>query len=219
MGLLLSLDEDEFMLVKIKIYLTWQPLIMISELLAKEGAVYSIFNVSIAKHGFKGEIMHDIIPKLKTPEECMQLEKNVRDRNPDLAREARRKAVELRAIEHGKRNGVESAVEMEILKVLYAYEEVLTEKNKRRTRAARTWQMIKRHGILEAAERAVNKKIEPMGYKVLVEMGMHDLTFESVIVRYPGTITQRKMPLDTWLFNEIYQRISLNLSFTITCDY
>ena len=27
--------------------------------------------------------------------------------------------------------------------------------------------------------------IEPAGYKVLIEMGMQDLTFEDVIVRYP----------------------------------
>ena len=31
---------------------------------------------------------------------------------------------------------------------------------------------------------------EPAGYKVLVEMGMHDLTFEAVIVRYPDTFNQ-----------------------------
>jgi len=130
--------------------------------------------------------MEDIIQKLKTPGECIQLAKNVRDRNPDLAREARRRAVELRAIAYGNKN----EVELELLKALYAYEEVLSEKNKRKTRASRTWQMIKRHGIIGAAERAVDRKIEPTGYKVLVEMGMHDLTFEAVIVRYPNAFNQ-----------------------------
>ena len=130
--------------------------------------------------------MDEIIQKLKTPEECMQLAKNVRDKYPDLAREARRRAIELRAIAHGNK----SAVEIELLKALYAYEEVISEKNKRRTRASRTWQMINRHGIIGAAERAVNRKIEAMGYKVLVEMGMHDLTFEAVIVRYPDAFRQ-----------------------------
>ena len=130
--------------------------------------------------------MEEIIKKLTTPEECIQLAKNVGGRNPDLAREARRRAVELRAIAFGNKN----QVELELLKALYAYEEVLSEKNKRNTRASRTWQMIKRHGIIGAAERAVNRKIEPAGYKVLVEMGMHDLTFEAVIVRYPDAINQ-----------------------------
>jgi hypothetical protein len=29
-----------------------------------------------------------------------------------------------------------------------------------------------------------------MGYKVLAEMGMHDLTFEAVIVRFPEAFSQ-----------------------------
>ena len=130
--------------------------------------------------------MEEIIKKLTTTEEFIQLAKNVGDRNSDLAREARRRAVELRAIVFGNKN----QVELELLKALYAYEEVLSEKNKRNTRASRTWQMIKRHGIIGAAERAVNRKIEPAGYKVLVEMGMHDLTFGAVIVRYPDAFNQ-----------------------------
>jgi len=130
---------------------------------------------------FKEMAMNDIIQKLKTPDECMQLAKNVRDRNPELAQKARRRAVELRAISYKST----SEVELELLKALYAYEEVLSDKNKRKTSASRTWQMIKRHGLIHAAERAVDRKIEPAGYKVLVEMGMQDLTFEAVIVRYP----------------------------------
>ena len=129
--------------------------------------------------------MDDIIQKLKTPEECIQLAKNVRERNPDLARRARRKAVELRAISYGTK----TEVEVELLKALYAYEEVLSMKNKRKTRASRTWQMVERHGLIHAAERAVDRKIEPAGYKLLAEMGMHDLTFEAVIVRYPDSFS------------------------------
>ena len=130
--------------------------------------------------------MDDIIQKLKTPAECLQLAKNVRDRNPDLAQKARRRAVELRALSYGS----QSEVELELLKALYAYEEVLFEKNKKNTRASRTWQMIKRDGIIGAVEKAVNRKIEPSGYKVLVEMGMHDLTFEAVIIRYPDVFNE-----------------------------
>lgn len=63
-------------------------------------------------------------------------------------------------------------------------------KSKRKTRASRTWQMIKRHGIIGAAERAVDRAIEPAGYKVLIEMGLQDLTFEAVIVRYPDAFNQ-----------------------------
>lgn len=128
----------------------------------------------------------DIIKKLRTPAECIQLAKNVIARNPSLAKEARRRAVELRAISFGSTK----EVELELLKALYAYEEVLTDKNKRTTRASRTWQMVKKHGIIGAAEKAVNRPIEPNGYKVLVQMGMQDLTFESVIVRHPDSFSE-----------------------------
>jgi hypothetical protein len=84
---------------------------------------------------------------------------------------------------------------------VYAYEEVLFEKNQRRTRASRTWQMINRHGIIEAAARAVNRNIETAGYTSLIEMGMPDLTFEAVILRYheafsPEVVSRAKKRLE-----------------------
>ncbi len=130
--------------------------------------------------------MDEIICKLTTPEECMQLASNVRNKNPVLARDARRRAVELRAASHG----LKSVVELELLKAVYAYEEVLYEKNNRRTRAAYTWRMIEKHGIITAAERAVTKRTQTKGYKELVAMGLQDLTFEAVIVRHPGKFSQ-----------------------------
>lgn len=130
--------------------------------------------------------MNDLIEKFRTPSECTQFALNVRDKNPALAQKARRRGVELKALSHR----CQRTVEIELLKVLYAYEEVLFEKNKRHTRAIRTWQMIKHHGIIGAAERAVNRKIEPAGYKLLSEMGMQDLTFEAVIIRYPNEFSE-----------------------------
>lgn len=131
--------------------------------------------------------MDDIISKLRTPEECIQFAKKC----TDLAREARRRAIELRALTHGN----SSVVETELWKALYAYEEVLSKKNKRRTPASRTRQMISRYGIVGAAERAVNRRIEAMGYKVLVDMGLQDLTFEAVIVRFPEEFSQQIVKL------------------------
>ena len=130
--------------------------------------------------------MEDIIQKLKTPAACLQLAKNVRDSNPDLAQKARRRAVELRAISHGSNSGVE----LELYKSVYAYEAVLYEKHKKHQRATYTWRMINNDGIIRAAEKAVNRKIDPAGYKALVKMGMHDLTFEAVITRYPNAFKE-----------------------------
>jgi len=132
-------------------------------------------NQKSSKKASKGT-MDETILNLKTPEECILLAAKY----SDLALQARRRAIELRVASHESKREVET----ELLKVLYAYEEVLSIKNKRRTHASRTWGMVKRYGIIGAAERAVNRKIEPMGYKVLDEMGMNDLTFEAVIVRF-----------------------------------
>jgi hypothetical protein len=126
--------------------------------------------------------MDHIIQILNTPEECKQIAVLFED----LANQARRKAIELKALSHGSKFKVET----ELLKVIYAYEDVLSEKNRRRTRANRTWQMVKRYGVIEAAERAVNRPVDPMGYKTLVAKGLEDLTFEAIITRFPENFSK-----------------------------
>jgi hypothetical protein len=131
--------------------------------------------------------MDETISKLTTPDACEQFAQKC----IDLAHEARRRAIELRALTHGN----ESLVETELLKALYAYEEVLSKKNKRRTRASRTWPMVKRYGIVGAAEKAVNRNTDAMGYRLLIEMGLQDLTFEAVIVRFPEAFNRQVVKL------------------------
>jgi len=126
------------------------------------------------------------VARLKTPDECEQFALNVQARLPDLAREARRRAVELCAASHG----VTRAVEREAMEAVYAYERVLSGKRGKKVRASRTWQMIKRYGIVEAVERAVNRSTDASGYLALAEMGMKDLAFESVVVRYPESFSE-----------------------------
>ena len=126
--------------------------------------------------------MSDIISKLKSPEECAILEKNALDRgNTDLAVQARKRGIEMRAQTHG----ATTDAERECLAAVYAYERVLSAQRHRTTRASRTWQMIKRHGIIGAAERAVNRPTETSGYRALVEMGLEEYAFEAVILRHP----------------------------------
>jgi hypothetical protein len=125
--------------------------------------------------------------RLDTPEKCEAFARNALDRSrPDLAQQAKLRAVELRAESFGSG----SSVEKEALQAVYAYEEVLSAKNGKRTRASGTWQMIKRHGILGAVERAVNRSTDPQGYTALVEMGMEDLAFEAVILRHPQSFSE-----------------------------
>ena len=126
--------------------------------------------------------MDERVKNIRTPEKCEIFAKNCIDRGRhDLAAEARQRAVQLKAEAYG----ATSAAEKEALEAIYAYEEVLSKRNGKKTRANRTWQMIDRHGIIGAVERAVNRPTETEGYKALVDMGLQEFAFETVIVRYP----------------------------------
>jgi len=143
--------------------------------------------------------MDERVERLETAEECDQFVINVQKTFPSLAREARRRGVELRAAAHDARTDAEK----EALRAVYAYEEALSSKHGRRTRASRTWRMIERHGIIEAVERAVNRKRETSGYAVLIEMGMQDFAFEAVVVRHPElfspeAVAQARARVEEW---------------------
>ena len=131
--------------------------------------------------------MDERVLKLKTPRDCEIFAKNATERGrPDLAQEARQRSVQLKAESYGAK----SEAERECLQAVYAYEEVLSAKNGKKTKASRTWQMIKKHGILPAVERAVNRPQETAGYTALLEMGLEDYAFESVVVKYPELFSE-----------------------------
>lgn len=140
------------------------------------------------------------LDKLKTPKDCEVFARNVRSHGrEDLALEAEKRAIYLHAAKHG----AETQAEEECLQAIYAYERILTAKNNRNTRATRTWQMIERHGILEAMERAVNRPTEAVGYSALVEKGLEEFAFEAVVVRYPqhfseGAVDRSKGRIKAW---------------------
>ena len=126
------------------------------------------------------------VTKLRTHQECEIFAKNARDLGfPQLAEEARRKAVQLRAKSHG----AETDVERECLEAVYAYEEVLSANKGKRQRAGRTWPMIREHGILPAVERIVLKRSESVGYTALAKMGLKEFAFEAVILRHPESFS------------------------------
>jgi len=132
------------------------------------------------------------IQRLDTLKKCENFAKNAKERGrPDLAKEARQRAVQLRAEEHG----AHSVAEKEALQAVYAYEDLLTNKNGRNTRASRTWQMIKRHGIIEAVERAVKRDAVTQGYTMLAEMGLEEHAFEAVILRHPEVFSQEAVDI------------------------
>lgn len=126
------------------------------------------------------------VARLKTPQDCETFAKNARDRSlPQLAEEARQRAVQLRAESHGAKTDVER----ECLEAVYAYEEVLSAQRGKRQRASRTWPMIAQHGILPAVERIVLKRAESVGYTALAQMGLKEFAFEAVILRHPESFS------------------------------
>ncbi|MBI3045018.1 MAG: hypothetical protein HYY78_19555 [Betaproteobacteria bacterium] len=144
--------------------------------------------------------MDERVARLKTAEDCEQFAKNALERNrPDLANEARKRAVELRA----EACSASTQVEQECLAAVYAYEEVLTAKKHHRARASTTWQAINRHGLLHAVERAVNRGAELPHHPALLEMGLQDHAFEAVVVRHPElfsaqTVQRSRRRVDEW---------------------
>lgn len=126
--------------------------------------------------------MDEMIAKFKTAESCEQFALNVEKHSPERALEARRRALELRAIAYGAK----TTVEQQALEAVFAYERVLSLTKGKNIRASRTWQMIKRLGILQAVERVVSRPSESAGYTALVGMGMGDKAFEEVVLRHPS---------------------------------
>jgi hypothetical protein len=105
--------------------------------------------------------MDSRVLRLKTPHDCEIFANNALERGaPPLTGQARQRAVQLRAQEHG----AATDVDRECLEAVYAYEEVLSARNGRRQPATRTWQMIDRIGILPAVERVVTRTDECLGY-------------------------------------------------------
>jgi len=110
---------------------------------------------------------------------------------PELADQARRRAVQIRADSYG----ATSDVERECLQAVYAYEEVLSVQKGKRQPASRTWQMIKRHGIIPAVERVVTKREVSVGFTALSQMDMMDYAFEAVILRHPTAFSNEAVEI------------------------
>ena len=94
----------------------------------------------------------------------------------------------LRAEQHGTDNDLEHAA----VRAIYAYEEALSHVRGKRTRATGTWQMVARHGVIEAvAKRLSSRNGEDMG-EALSALGMQDYSFEAVRDAYPQAFEQQQ---------------------------
>jgi len=125
--------------------------------------------------------MHELVLRIKDPELCYVFAKNATRRgHPELAMEAYRRAVDLRALEHTTGNEAELAA----VRAIYAYEEALSYNKGKRTRATGTWQLVNRHGVLPALLKRLQSRGDEDVLAALKALGMEDYSFESVYSAY-----------------------------------
>ncbi len=121
--------------------------------------------------------MHELVMRIREPEKCYVFAENaVRRGHADLAIQAYRRAVDLRAEAHE----VESEAELMALKAFYAYEEALSYGERKRKRATGTWQMVNKIGILPTLEKRLQAKGVAELKPKLKELNMEDYSFEAV---------------------------------------
>lgn len=131
--------------------------------------------------------MHELVRRINEPELCYVFAKNATRRgHPELALQAYRRAVDLRAEQHE----TSSAAERSALRAIYAYEEALSYSKGKRTRATGTWQLVNRHGVLAALNKRLQSRDNEEVLPVLKELGMEDYSFTAVRDAYPQDFGQ-----------------------------
>lgn len=144
-------------------------------------------------------ITDDRVRRLKTPKDCQIFMKNAAERGrPDLAAQARRQAILLRTDQSAPNTPLERAW----YESLHAREDILT-KNGAPIRANRIRPFLKKYGAKGAIERALAADSESSTYELLKAAGLHDLSFESTVVRFPdefatGVVDRAKANLAAW---------------------
>ncbi|MEM0952779.1 MAG: hypothetical protein AAGI24_01455 [Pseudomonadota bacterium] len=124
--------------------------------------------------------MNELVTRIEKAELCYVFADNaLRRGRRDLAIEAYRHAVDLRAAEHVDVTEDERLA----LKAFYAYEEALSYGERRRKCATGTWQLVKKHGILEALKkRLASRSVDDMDAR-LKKLDMQDYSIRAVALR------------------------------------
>lgn len=131
--------------------------------------------------------MHELVERINDPKLCYVFARNATHRGrPELALEAYRRAVDLRAEQHETQTDAEFAA----VRAIYAYEEALSYSKGKRTRATGTWQLVNRHGVLPAINKRLTSRNGDGVLPVLKELGMEDYSFEAVSEAFPQEMQQ-----------------------------
>jgi hypothetical protein len=73
---------------------------------------------------------------------------------------------------------------------LRAYEELLTEKNGRTTRASRTRQKLSKKGVIQCLEDWAISSAPTEGFNLLVSSGLTELTGEYLVIKYADRFSE-----------------------------
>jgi hypothetical protein len=131
--------------------------------------------------------MHELVMRIKDPDLCAVFAENaVKRGHPELATQALRRAVDLRAEDYG----TTSPAELAAVRAIYAYEAALTFNKGKRTRATGTWQMVSRQGIFAAIAKRMEGRNAVDLTPALDELGMADYSFTAVRDLYPEAFEQ-----------------------------
>jgi len=101
----------------------------------------------------------------------------------DVYHEALRRRCELIGLNY------DDPLDRDFHSMLAAYEQLLTEKNHRRTAASRTRQKLKNKGVVECLEDWARGRTETAGFKFLIDAGLVELTGEYLVTKYPDRFT------------------------------
>ena len=121
--------------------------------------------------------MHELVTRIKDAELCYVFARNAtRKGHPELALQALRRAVELKAESQAPGSDAERAA----FSAIYAYEEALSHQKGKRTRATGTWQLVNKHGILPTLARRAGSKAAEEAQETLKLLKMEDYSFDAI---------------------------------------
>ena len=125
--------------------------------------------------------MYDV-SVLKTQEKCRIVMERAKEKgDDDFYAKVFRRSCEIVGSEH---DDPDDPLIREFWETLAAYEQLLTEKNGRKTPATRTRQKIKNKGVYQSLVEWTRGKIETNGFTLLVEKGLPEYTGEYLVVKY-----------------------------------
>lgn len=75
--------------------------------------------------------------------------------------------------------------------MLAAYEELLSQKNGRKTAASRTRQKLNNKGIIQCLEDWAVSTTPTQGFELLIKNGLHELTGEFLVLQFPEQFSEK----------------------------